>query len=150
MKRQLIAGLALCLVATSAGAAVITPGNDFDAVDGEITGLTKTVIGIMNSGTSQVTALGGLKRQPASAPDGTQTVTIQFWRPNTTQFVNGVIWASSFDFLGMKTFNTTASDTGQNLTKTVTIPASQLTNTSNLIGILYMAPSVQLLSMTTN
>jgi hypothetical protein len=149
MKKQMIAGLALCLVASSAGAAVVTPGSDFDAVDGEIAGLEKTVIGVINSGSSQVTALGGLKRQPSSAPDGSQTVTIQAWRPNTTQLVNGVVWASNSEFLNMKSFMTNASD-GQNLTKTLTFPSTMLTNTSNLIGIIYMAPSVQLLSMTTN
>jgi hypothetical protein len=150
MKKHFIVGLVLTFVASSAAASVVTPGADFTAVDGDIAGLIKTVSGCYNQGSAQVTALGGLKRQPATSPDGSQTVTINLTRPNTTQSVNGAIWATGFDFIGMRTFSTNASDTGTLVTKTVTVPSTLLSNTSNLSAIVYMAPQVQVITMTVN
>lgn len=151
MKTQLVLGLALTLIASSAAAAVITPGSDFDGAEAsDVAALRHTVFGTQNGGTAQATAIGSIKRQPASSPDGSQSVTIEFARPSGTTFINGIIWSYDLNFMFTKSFMTNSGDTGSGVTKTVTFPASQLTNTSYLMGVAYMQPNVSVFGVTTN
>jgi len=149
MKIQVIAGLGLILLASSAGASVVTPGTDFDAADGDVAHVAHTVFGTQYSGTTQATAIGGLKRQPSTAGDGSQTVTIQFGRPVGTS-ISGAIWSYDLNFMFMRSFNTTAADTGSGVTKSVTFPAAELTNTSYLVGVAYLNPNVTVFGATVN
>ena len=149
MKVQLMAGLGLILLASSAGASVVTPGVDFQPADGDVANLSHGVFGTYYSGATNATAIGGLKRQPATAADGSQTVAIQFARPIGT-FINGAIWSYDLNFMFMRTFMTTSADTGNGVTKSVTFPAAELTNTSYLVGVVYLKPNVTVFGATVN
>src|SRR5207253_2721574 len=118
MKIQMIMGLAVTLIASSAAAAIVTPGGDFEAADGAVSSLIHTVFGVQNShATDQVTAIGGLKRHPATSADGSQSVTLQFARPTGT-LINGVVWSYDLEFMFTKSFMTNSGDTGNGVTKT--------------------------------
>lgn len=151
MKIQLLAGLALSLVASSAAAAsVMTAGSDFDAVDGDVAHYEHGVVGGTYSGSTWVTALGAVKRQAASAGNGSQTVTLDFVRFNTSTFINGAVWSYDQNFAYMRTFMTTGADTGTSVTKTVTFPSSELSSTSYLTAVVYLDPNTSVLGASAN
>ena len=149
MNVKMLVGLGFILLASSASASVVTPGGDFDAADGDVANVAHTVFGTNYSGTTTATVIGGLKRQPATAADGSQTVTIQFGRPVGTR-INGVIWSYDLNFMFMRGFNSTVNDTGSGVTKSVTFPASELTNVSYLVGVVYLQPNVTVFGATVN
>lgn len=149
MNIKMLVGLGFVLLASSASASVVTPGVDFEGVDGDVAHLTRTIFGAQYTGSTWVTTAGGLKRQPATAPDGSQTVSIQFGRPAGTS-VSGAIWSFDLNFMFMRTFNTTAADTGTGVTKSVTFPAAELTNSSYLVAITYQDPNVTVFGATVN
>ena len=73
--------------ATAWAAILATPGTDFraaDTTDPSTIGYAFTAA--VNNGTTDATLVGGIKRNPASAADGSQTVTIEGDNPAGSTF----------------------------------------------------------------
>lgn len=119
----------------------MTGGSDFDAVDGDTANYFHGVTGAVYVGTTAATALGAIKREAASAGDGSQTVTVDLVRNSTSTSLSGVIWSYDNSFANMRAFWTTAADTGTAVTKSVTFPSSELSNTSYFTGVVYLKPN---------
>ena len=124
--------------ATAWAAILTTPGTDFRAADTT----NPSTIGYaftaaVNNGTTDATLVGGIKRNPASAADGSQTVTIEGNNPAGSTF-SGVIWAANNTILASKVFNVSASG---NFSKTVTFTAAQAPSTVFFAGTMYMPPN---------
>jgi hypothetical protein len=151
MKIQLIVGLALSLVASSAAAAsIMTGGSDFDATDGDTANYFHGVTGGVYVGTTSATAVGAIKREIASAVDGSQTVTIDLVRNNTSTSLSGAVWSYNNSFAYMRSFWTTGADTSTAVTKSVTFPSSELSTTSYFSGVVYLAPNTGVVGARTN
>jgi hypothetical protein len=137
MKTRIVAG-AICATlasfALTAGATVTTAGADFHAANpSDQSKLFYYASGLGNNDLvdPSVSVIGSIKREPASASDGSQTVAISFSNLTAGTVLNVAFYATNGD--GSVGGNQSAGgtvDSNGNLTVTATFPASELVTTS--------------------
>jgi hypothetical protein len=144
---------AVAFVATSASAnPIATGGSDWIPMSAtDAAQVSVCVTGIINQGTQQATLIGSVKREPSTAPDGSQTVTLDFYRTGT-QSINGIVWSNSSDstvFGSQGWFVRASAGTGF-VSATVTFAPPEINNTAYYEAVVYLPPGVQLLGSHTN
>lgn len=131
MKIRVVAKLlfvALMSAGATANAAIVTTGaHDFHgATAADQASLTYSSYLVQNTGTETVHVVATVKRNPASAADGSQTVTIEGYNTDGSS-LNGVVYAVNNSLLTTKTFFAAAG--ADYFTKTVTFTAAQAPST---------------------
>ena len=153
MKNHIVTGLliaALAGVAATANAQpIMTAGSDFIAASpADAANVEVGVVGLQNVGTAQATVIGTVKREPASSPDGSQVVTLDFYNPGGVNF-NGTVWAysSNQNFFGEGYFQVSGNpnrDPVGWVTKTMTFTSSEINNTSYYEAVVYLPPKASI------
>jgi hypothetical protein len=144
---------AVASIATIASAnPIATGGSDWiPASPTDAAQVSVSVTGLINQGTQQATVIGSVKREPSTAPDGSQTVTLDFYRTGT-QSINGIVWSNSSDssvFGSQGWFVHGNAGTGF-VSATATFTPPEINNTAYYTAVVYLPPGVQLLGAHTN
>ena len=130
MKLRQITGtlaMGLILFASTADAAILTTAaHDFHAASFADQGkVGYGISGVANTGTSSLSIIGAVKRNPSSAIDGSQTVTVEGYNPSGVTS-SGVVWAFNNVVLTSKLYSASASGAWS---KTVTFTAAEAPTT---------------------
>jgi hypothetical protein len=149
MKSQLLTGLlfvtALGTFAINADALVTTAGTDWRGASPADNALVQPgVVGLENTGSAQATVIGAVKREPSTAPDGSQVVTLEFYNPGGVNF-NGTVWAynSNQSIFGTQSFTVSGNpnrDPVGWVSKSMTFSSAQVGNSSYYEAVVYLPP----------
>jgi hypothetical protein len=148
------------VAATASANPIMTPGNDFFAENAsDVPNLQQEIPGIFNTSTTATIGVeGGIKREPSSAPDGHQdfTFSVSSYNPNNNSvtFYQGDLFAAdaSYTVFASVYWQTTVNDVPSHgtLSHKVTVPATQIDNTSYVMGVVFLPPKSGLLGVTAN